>query len=91
MFKRVLLAMTFVVALGAASLGIGSKAMAYCNDGFAYTTAYPYTSTYVSYGPRVAYYPPVPIRSFPVVYRPVDVHHHHHDHHHSGLSISFGF
>ena len=46
MFKRVLLAFTFVVALGAAGVGMSSKAMAYGCD-------------YGGYGYRAAYYPPV--------------------------------
>ncbi len=95
MFKRVLLSLTFVAALGAAGLGIGSNANAWsdCSSGVAYpyptVAAYP---GYVTYAPRVAYYPSVPVRTYPVFYGHVsDGHHHHHDDHHSGLSISFGF
>jgi hypothetical protein len=95
MVKRALLAFTFVVA----GLGIGSKAMAWsdCNSGVGY--AYPTTyavgyggySPYGGYAPRVAYYAPVPVRSYPVYYgRPNYGHHHHHDHN-NGLTISFGF
>lgn len=95
MIKRALLAFILVVA----ELGIGGKAMAWsdCNSGAGY--AYPTTYAvgypgYVPYGafaPRVAYYAPVPVRSYPVYYvRSTYGHHHHHDHH-SGLTISFGF
>jgi hypothetical protein len=98
MVKRVLLAFTFVAALGAASFGISSQAKAWsdCNSGYAYSS-YPYTYPtyavgYVGYAPRVAYYPAVPVRTYPVYYgRRSDGHHHHHDHHHDGLTISFGF
>lgn len=96
MVKRALLAFTLV----AAGLGVGSKAMAWsdCNSGVGY--AYPQTyavgyAGYAPYGaswaPRLAYYPPVPVRSYPVYYgRAYDRHHHHHDHN-NGLTISFGF
>ena len=98
MVKRALLAFTFVAALGAAGLGVGSKAMAWsdCNSGgygYAYPTyavGYAGYSPYVGYAPRVAYYPPVPVRGYPVYYGR-DGHRHHHDHHHNGLTISFGF
>ncbi len=97
MFKRGLLAVTFIAALGAASLGIGSKAMAWsdCGGGVAYSSypyAYPtYTVGYAGYAPRLAYYPSVPVRTYPVYYGPsYDRHHHHHDHH-NGLTVSFGF
>jgi hypothetical protein len=96
MVKRVLLVFTFIAAVGVASLGIGSKAMAWSDCGGSYATAYPYpyTSFYATYGagwgPRIAYYPSVPVvRSYPVFYG--HDHHHHHDHHHDGVRISFGF
>jgi hypothetical protein len=92
MVKRALLAFTFVAALGAASFGIGNKAMAWsdCNSG----VVYPYPTYAVGYPgyvpPRVAYYPPVPVRTYPVFYGHVSDGHHH-DHHHNGLTVSFGF
>jgi hypothetical protein len=94
MVKRSLLAFTFIAAVGIASLGIGTKAMAWSNCGSSpYAAAYPYPY-YASYGagwgPRVAYYPSVPVvRSYPVYYG--HDHHRHHDHHHNGVRISFGF
>jgi len=98
MVKHAVLAFTFVAALGAASFGIGSQAKAWsdCNSGYAYSSypyTYPtYTVGYAGYAPRVAYYPAVPVRTYPVYYgRGGDGHHHHHDHHHDGLTISFGF
>ena len=99
MVKRVLLAFTFVAALGAAGLGIGSKALAWhdCDSGYGYRGygGYGYSAYYPShygygYEPRVAYYPSY---RYPVYYGNFDGDHHHdhHDHHHNGLSISFGF
>jgi hypothetical protein len=94
MFKRVLLAFTFVAALGEAGLGMGSKAMAWhCNDyGYGYRTYYPSYYSY-DYGPSVSYY-----RSYPTYYGHYDRGHHHHHHHHGhhghhhgGLRVSFGF
>jgi hypothetical protein len=101
MVKRVLLAFTFVAALGAVGLGVGSKATAWsdCNDGggYGYGASYPTYAVgyagyppYVGYAPRVAYYSAVPVRSYPVYYGR-EGHHHHHDHHNNGLTISFGF
>ena len=63
MFKRILLALTFVAALGAAGLGTSGTAMAHgCGyGGYGYRTAYypPVYASYYSYGysPQVAYYP----------------------------------
>ena len=97
MFKRGLLAVTFIAALGAASLGIGSKAMAWhdCNSGYGYVAANPYTPyAYGSaWGPRLAYYPTaVPVvRTYPAYYGRAYDGHRHHDHHHDGLTVSFGF
>jgi len=96
MFRRVLLAFTFVVAMGAAGLGIGSKAMAW-SDCHSNVVAYPYEyyptyAGYAGYAPRVAYYPAYPVRSFPVFYgRAYDRDYHRHHHHDNGLTISFGF
>jgi hypothetical protein len=93
MIKRALLAFTLAVA----GLGIGSKAMAWsdCNTGAGYASPTTYAVGYAGYppyvAPRVAYYPPVPVRSYPVFYgRAWDGHHHHHDHR-NGLTVSFGF
>jgi hypothetical protein len=97
MFKRVLLAFTFVATFSVAGLGLGQKATAWhdCEDDYRYTTAYPYVaapySAYVSYAPRAVYYPSYRVRSYPVFYGHYDDHHHHHHNHHSGVSISFGF
>ena len=94
MFKRIVLALTFVAALGAASLGTSGKALAWhdCHGGYGYRAAYyptyaPYYGYGYGYAPRVAYYPQV----YPVYYRGFDGGHHRHHHHDSGLSISFGF
>ena len=96
MFKRTLLAFAFMAVIGAASLGVSSKAQAWhdCDD--RYAAAYPYNTYYATYGaawaPRVAYYPAIPVRSYPVYYsRDYDRHHHHHRDHHNGLTISLGF
>jgi hypothetical protein len=100
MVKRALLAFTFIVALGAAGLGVGSKALAWsdCNRDVGYGYAYPTYAAgysgdtpYVSYAPRVAYYPSVPVRSYPVYYGRSNYGHHHHHDHHNGLTISLGF
>ena len=69
MFKRILLSLTFVAALGAATLGTSSTALAWhdCHSGYGgygYQAAYyPTYAPYYGYGyaPRVAYYP-APIR-----------------------------
>lgn len=101
MVKRALLTFTFIAALSAASLGVGSKAMAWggCHSdgGYRYSYSYPYSTYSVGYGgyaPRVAYYPAYPVRTYPVFYgRGYDGHRHHHDRHrhHNGLTVSFGF
>lgn len=87
MFKRGLIAVTFGAALVAAGLGFGTKAEAFneCNT----PVVYPYP-TVVAYPPQGAYYPPVPVRHYPVFYGHIDEHHHHH-HHHPALTISLGF
>jgi hypothetical protein len=94
MFRRVFLAFTFVAALGAAGLGMNSKATAGhgCYDDFGYSYRYPAYYSYYGYGPRLAYYP-----SHRAYYGDFDGHrhgyHHHHGHHHHdhGVRISFGF
>ena len=93
MVKRGLLALTFIAALSAVGLGFGSQAKAWsdCNTGVLYPYP-PYTVGYAPYvAPRVAYYPPVPLRTYPVYYGRAYDRHHHHDHHHNGVTISFGF
>jgi hypothetical protein len=95
-FKRALLAFTFVAALGAAGLS-ADKAMAWSD---CHRTGYPYPTyagyaDYYSFAPRAAYYPSYPVRSYPVFYgRANDRHHHHYNHHNhrsGGLTFSFGF
>jgi len=95
MFKRIVLALTFVAALGAASLGTSGKAVAWhdCHGGYGYgyqAAYYPvYNTSYYGYGyaPRVSYYP----GAYPVYYQGFAGGHHRHHHNDSGLSISFGF
>jgi hypothetical protein len=96
MFKRMMLAFTFLAAMGAVGLGFGSKAAAWdsCNSGYVYP--YPYANpyaypTYAAYGPSFAYYPTGPIRTRPVFYGHNDGHHHHHDHHHNNFVLGFRF
>lgn len=95
MFKRVLLTLTIVVALGAAGFGT-NKALAWDDCGTGYRTALypsypPYYPTYTTpypYAPSVSYY------RAPVVVRSVSFHDGHHDHHHhdhNHVSFSFGF
>jgi hypothetical protein len=86
MFRRVVLALAFVAALGAGGLGLATSADAHgggCGRGGYggyYGAYYPgvYAAPYPYYGPRSAYYGG---------YRPYP-HHHHHD---SDFFISFGF
>ncbi|HVT30755.1 MAG TPA: hypothetical protein VHE81_22295 [Lacipirellulaceae bacterium] len=94
MIRRSMLAVTFLAAMGAASVGFNSKAMAWndCNSGIGYP--YPY-STYAAFGPRLVYYPTYPIRTYPAFYANFYGHHrqhdHHHHHHHDGVAIGFHF
>lgn len=93
MFKRILLAVTFVAALGAASMGTSSKAIAAgCDQGY-YGYGGGYYPTYATsyYGSP---YRPIVLRSapvYPVYYGGFDGHHRHHHHRHSGIVVSFGF
>jgi hypothetical protein len=107
MLKRLLLSLTFIAALGVATVFTAGTASAYgdCGydgygNGYGYRTAYypSYGASYYSYGPRVVAYP----RAYPVYYRDRhgrgwdDDHHHHrhhrHGHHHdSGVTFTFGF
>jgi len=86
MFKRMLLAVSFIAALGVAGFATSS---ANAHGGCGYRTAYyPTYSSYYDYYPSVSYVRPV----YPVYYRGFDGHHHHHDHHHhSGVVLTFGF
>ena len=94
MFKRILLAFTFVAALGAAGLGMSSKALAWhdCGGGYGYGgygySAYEPSYYGYGYGPRTAYYPSY---RYPVYYYGNFDGGHHHHHGHSGLSFTFGF
>jgi hypothetical protein len=94
MFKRMLLAVAFVAALGLASLGTTSEASAR-GCGYGYGAGYGYYPTYATsyYG-----YPgsAVVVRRapiYPVYYGGFDGHrrHRHHHHRHGGISVSFGF
>lgn len=90
MFKRILLALTFVAALGAASVGTTNQAMAHgCGyGGYGYRAAYyPGYAPYYAYPPQVRYYPGSFAPAYPVYYGGGHRHHRHHD----GISISFGF
>ena len=95
MFKRMLLALAFVAALGAGGLGMSSKAAAHCDDGYGYGSYYrSYPSYYgYGYGPRVVSYRNYP--AYPVYYggfRDGYRHHHHHDDDDRGrVFVSFGF
>lgn len=95
MFKRSLLAVTFIGALALLSLGATPITAHGCDYGYGgYGGYYPnYTTAYygAGFGPRLAYYPRVyPV--YPTYYRGYDGGHHHHRHHdHDGIRISFGF
>jgi hypothetical protein len=96
MFKRALLGLAFVAALGAGSLGFSSKAAAWhCDDGYGYGAYYGnyYPSYYgYGYGPRVVSYRNYP--TYPVYYggfRDGHRHHHHHDDDRGRVFVSFGF
>jgi len=98
MVKRFVIASAFVFVVGVASLGVGSKAMAWHDCGNNYVAAYPpyaypaYPAYGAGWGPRVAYYPAaVPVRTYPVYYGRGYDRHRHHDRHRDGVSISFGF
>ena len=92
MMKRILLALTFVAALGAAAVGMASTAEAGhgCHRGYGghgYRAFH--SDNYYSggYGPRFSYY-----RSHPRqvhYYRGFPHHHHHRDR--SGIYFSIGF
>jgi hypothetical protein len=92
MFKRMLLGVTMLAAMGVGGLGINSTAAAHgCDYGYGdygYRAAY-YPTVVPYYTPRVVYYP-----SSYATFRPIyaDSHHHHYDHHHhSGVTLSVGF
>lgn len=91
MFKRVLLALTFVAALGVASFGITNTAEARhgCHRGGGYYGAYYGRAPYYGYGPvvRRSYYygPPVVYGRGPGYFR------YGRYGRHSGFSIAIGF
>jgi hypothetical protein len=105
MFRRITLALAFVVALVAASVGLSGNARA---DHFWYGPSigygafgpvggYGWAGYYRgAYGP---YFSTVPVYTYPRVIVPFHGHHHHgrrhhhggHGHHRGGISISFGF
>jgi hypothetical protein len=80
--KRTILALSFVVALCAAGLGMSSTAQAHgCGYGVYRPTYFAAPAPYYGYGaPRLSHY------------HDFDDHHHHHHHDHdSHVFISFGF
>jgi len=99
MFKRMIVAVTFVAALGAATLATSSKAEAHGgwgNRGYSYGPTYrtAYYPTYYPYpyAPRVAVYPPVYPQAYPVYYgRGGGGPHRYHNHGRDGITVSFGF
>ncbi len=98
MFKRVVLALTFVAALGAAGLGMSSNANAGHGCGYGYEYGAYYPSHYGSwgYGPQISYY-----RGYDRFHHHDSWHHGHHGHHGhrrhghhghgSGVHFSIGF
>jgi hypothetical protein len=89
MFKRILLAATFLGVLGVAGFGLTSTASAYDCDypTYGYRTAY-YPAYVPYYPPRAAaYYYPSPYATF----RPIVIDGHAHHHHHDGVTLSIGF
>jgi hypothetical protein len=94
MFKRVLLSLTFIVALATAGLAMSGTAAAYgCHYG-GYGGYGSYSDYGYGYGPRVSYY-----RGSHYGYRSNrwDDHYHghghrrHHHHDHGGFHFSIGF
>jgi hypothetical protein len=99
MFRRLLLALTFVTAFISAGIGVASKAEAWRGD---WGRSYPYRSYY--YGPRAAYYgPAVPYNAYygPRYVRPYsayyaypaygDYQYYNYYGPRSGVSVSFGY
>jgi hypothetical protein len=90
MFKRMLLGVTMLAAIGVGSLGLSGTAAAHgCDYGYGPVYSAAYYPTVVPYyaPPQFVYYP----RTY-AAYRPVivDTHHRHH-HHHGGVALSVGF
>ena len=88
--KRILLALTFVAALGAAGLGMSNTAEARhgcAYGGFAYPAYYPSYYSYYDYGPQFTYYRSHGHRGHHGHHR----HHGHRHHDHGGISFSIGF
>ena len=99
MLKRVLLALTFVAALGAAGVGMAGKAQArhdcdYGYGGYGHGGHYPgYYSSY-GYAPRLTYYRSHGYPHYGRHHHRGHRHgHHHRGHHrgHSGVYFSIGF
>lgn len=98
MFRRIVLAFTFVAALGAAGVGMASKAEAHgCGYGGGYANYYGYRNVYYSGYPN-AYTPYYAGYGYqPVVVYPGGGHRHRHHHHHdyyrggSGVTFAIGF
>jgi hypothetical protein len=89
MLRRIILALTFVAALGVAGLGMSKTADAWhsCNRGYyggygGYSSAY-YGGNPYDYSPR--YWP-----RYSTFYG-APVYYGHRHHHHSGVHFSFGF
>ena len=97
MLKRMVLSFAFIAAVGAAGLGMGSKALAWDDCGSGYRAAYyPTYPAYYGYAPSYGYAPRVVSYRAPIVvrdydYRDYDHHRHHHDYDHNRISFSFGF
>ena len=87
MVKRILLAVSFVVALGVAGLTTSAASAYGCGHGGYRAAYYPTYGSYYDYYPTVSYYR---APAYPVYYRGFDGHRHLH-HRHSGVTFTFGF
>ncbi len=88
MFKRMLLGVTMVAAMGFGASGFNSTASAHgCDYGYgpSYRAAY-YPAVVPVYAPQAVYYSAPYAAVRPVI---VDTHHHHH--HHGGVTLTVGF
>jgi len=88
MVKRIVLAVSFVVALGVAGLATSTVSAHGCGYGGGYRAAYYPTvyASYYDYPPAVSYHR---APAYPVYYRGFDGHRHHHRR--SGVTFTFGF
>lgn len=96
MLKRILLASTFVAALGAAGLGISNTALARhgCYDDYGWYGHRTYYPAYYDYSPGFSYYRSFGHRHFHDRHHHHRHRHHHHGHHHhghGGVHFSIGF